>query len=78
MLCPVAVVNVEVEDRHPIETVLVDQVLGGHSDVVEIAETHGGGTLRVVSGRADRGQGLTVGPAHYPLRRRERGFDRRQ
>ena len=67
VLSPVAVVDIEVEDRDPLETVGPQQALGGEGDVVEEAEAHRGGPLRMMAGRADGREGRPGGRRSDPV-----------
>ena len=53
VLRAVAVVDVPIDDQHPLEAVAGAQVGGTDGDVVEEAEAHGAIALGVVAGRAD-------------------------
>ena len=46
ILGAVAVVHVEIDDRHPFEAVGLQGMAGGNADVVEEAEAHGVGPFR--------------------------------
>ena len=74
MLGAVSVVDVEIEDRHPLGASAA-QVLGGDGHVVEEAEAHGERLLGMVPRRADRGEGVAPAVFRRVLRRRQGGRD---
>ncbi len=76
MLGAVAVVDVEVQDRHPPPAVTAAQVLGPHGDVAEEAEAHRQAPLGVVTGRAHRGEGEAIGTLLLPVGGGEGGVHR--
>src|SRR5436305_531317 len=68
VLGAVAVMDVEIEDRHPRGAVAAAQALGGHRGAVEEAEAHGHLALGVVARRAPRREGRAPAAGPTPGR----------
>ena len=64
VLGAVAVMDVEIDDRHALDPVDLERVRRAHRDVVEEAEAHRAVALRVVAGRADRAERRAAFAAH--------------
>lgn len=56
VLDPVAMMDIPVYHKHPVQPVLADRVLGGDPHIVEETEAVWLVRLGVVAGRADHGQ----------------------
>ena len=56
VLCAVAVVNVPVQDRDPLDLMVDVEVFRGDGDIIEEAETHGGSVFGVMAGGAYRAE----------------------
>ena len=83
LLGAVAVVDVPVEDQHPLGAARGDRVPGGDGDVVEQAEAHRAVALGVVAGRAQAAERRPRLAGEQPLgrvapRRRRRAAPRRR
>src|SRR5438094_1492094 len=73
VLGAVAMVHVEVDDRHALDAVMLERVLGPDSDVVEEAKPHRAGARRVMTRRAHRAKGAVGAPADHEVRGEHRG-----
>jgi hypothetical protein len=76
VLGTVAVVHVEIDDRHPLEPADLERIGGGHRDVVEDAKAHGarrGGVVPAGPHRAER----VVRPSRHHFLDRENAGARR-
>ena len=67
VLGPVAVVDIEVDDRDPFEPVMLQCMRGADRHVVEQAEPHGPIAARVVSRRAHIAEGVLDFAPHYEI-----------
>ncbi len=66
VLGAVAVVDVGVNDAHPLDAVLHLQVAGGDGDIVEVAKPHGLVPLGMVAGRTDGAERVVQLTFHDP------------
>ena len=65
VLRAVAVMHVEIDDRHPLGVIALARVIGGDGRLVEEAEAHGAVLLGMVAGRAHGAEGiLGLGAEH--------------
>ena len=72
VLGAVAVVHVEIEDRHALEAVHVQRLAGADRDAVEQAEAHGALGLGVMAGRAQRAERVVGLAADHGIDRGDR------
>jgi L-threonylcarbamoyladenylate synthase len=73
ILCAVAVVNVEINDRHPLGTMALPGVEGGNRRLIEKAEAHGAVLLGMMAGWAHGAKGIAgLAPEHRINGRRRR------
>jgi hypothetical protein len=70
VLGAVAVVHVEVDDRHALAAVAFQRIARGERHVVEEAEAHGAAAAGVVAGRAHRAEGVLQLAGHHRVGRR--------
>ncbi len=73
VLGAVAVMDVEVDDRDPLEAAHVERVARRNGDVVEEAEAHRVVARRVVAGRANGAEGVRDGTVDDRVGRRDGG-----
>ena len=69
----VAVVDIEIHDRHPREAVLVDGMTGRDSHVIEKTKAHRPGIFGVVAGRAHGTEGVGCFAGHDRIHRGDAG-----
>ena len=67
MLRAVAVMHVEVHDRHPLQAVLIERMVGCDGNVIEKAETHGTVFFSVMTRRAHPTEGLAGLVLHHQV-----------
>ena len=72
VLCAVAVVHVEIDDRHPLDAVPLARVRGRHGDVVQQAEAHRIRRGRVMPRRPHQAERRPSRAGHHGIDRRER------
>ena len=73
VLGAVAMVHVEVDDRHALDAVMLERVLGPDGDVVEEAKPHRAGARRVMAGRAHCAKRVVGAPSDHEVGRKHRG-----
>ena len=69
----VAVMHVEVDDRHAAKAVLMDRPQRADGDVVDVAESPGLGPRRMMAGRTHRTEGVADPSLHQGVDRRRHG-----
>ena len=69
-------VNVEVDDEHPLEVVPGLEIFCGYRDIVNQAETHPGCRPGMVSGRPDKAEDGTCATLHEGVGSIEQGAGR--
>jgi len=74
----IAMVHVEIDDRHTLETMCLERVAGCDCDVIEEAEAHRLASLGMVARRADGTEGIFGLPRHDQIGRINAGTGRAQ
>jgi hypothetical protein len=69
VLCPIAVMDIEVSDENAFQIVVSYRIPGSDSDVVEQTETFGCPASGVMSRRPDQGEGALYIPCHHCFNR---------
>jgi len=65
VLGSVAVMDIEIDDPHPLDAVPVLQITGGNGHVVEVTESHGFVGFGMMARRPDRTKGVVQIPIHH-------------
>ena len=72
ILRAIAVVHIEIHDRHTLNTMHSARVARGNGGIVEKAKAHGGGCFRMVAGRTRRDKRIVDFARHDFIHRQTR------